>query len=51
MNELTERRDQFLDLEQSIVEIRDLFVELADLVYHQGELINNIAHNVERAEE
>jgi len=49
IDELTKRRDQFLDLERAIEEIRDLFVELADLVRDQGDLVNNIEYNVGQA--
>ena len=38
-------------MERSIREVHDLFVELGALVTQQGELINNIAHNVEQASE
>ena len=47
ITELNKRHDQFLNLEKDIEEIRDLFVEMADLVYQQGEMINNIERNVE----
>ena len=47
ITELNKRHDQFLNLEKAIEEIRDLFVEMADLVYQQGEMINNIERNVE----
>lgn len=47
ITELNKRRDQFLNLEKAIEEIRDLFFEMADLVSHQGEMINNIERNVE----
>jgi len=49
IDELTKRRDQFLDLERAIEEIRDLFIELADLVRDQGDLVNNIEYNVGQA--
>lgn len=38
-------------MERSIREVHDLFIELGALVTQQGELINNIAHNVEQATE
>ena len=46
---LLDRHDEFLKLERSIREVRELFVELGALVTQQGELINNIAHNVDQA--
>jgi t-SNARE complex subunit (syntaxin) len=51
LNELKDRHDEFVKLERSIREVHDLFIELGALVTQQGELINNIAHNVEQAEE
>ena len=47
LTELEKRRDDFWNLEKAIEEIRDLFVEMADLVHHQGEMINNIERNVD----
>ena len=47
LTELEKRRDDFWNLEKAIKEIHDLFVEMADLVYHQGEIINNIERNVD----
>ena len=47
VSDLEKRRDQFLNLEEAIKEIRDLFLEMADLVYNQGEMINNIERNVD----
>ena len=47
LTELEKRRDDFWNLEKAIKEIHDLFVEMADLVYHQGEMINNIERNVD----
>ena len=49
IDELTKRRDQYLDLERAIEEIHDLFIELADLVRDQGDLVNNIEYNVGQA--
>ena len=46
-----DRHDEFIKLERSIREVHDLFIELGALVMQQGELINNIAHNVEQAED
>jgi len=51
LNELKDRRDEFLKLEQSIRDVHDLFQELAALVSQQGELINSIAYNVEIAQD
>ena len=39
----------FSKLERSIREVHDLFIELGALVTQQGELINNIAYNVDQA--
>ena len=47
---LSDRHDEFLKLERSIREVHDLFVELGALVTQQGDLVNNIAYNVEQAE-
>lgn len=46
-----DRHDEFLKLERSIREVHDLFIELGALVTQQGEMINNIAYNVEQATE
>lgn len=51
LNELKDRHDEFLKLERSIREVHDLFIELGALVTQQGEMINNIAYNVEQATE
>lgn len=51
VDELTKRHDQFLELERAIEEIRDLFQEMANLILQQGETINNIERNVEKADE
>jgi len=50
LTELQDRHDEFIKLEKSITEVRDMFVEVAQLVQDQGEMIDNIAVNVGRAE-
>lgn len=47
--DVTQRRDQILELERSIKELHDLFVDMALLVQSQGELVDNIERNVTRA--
>ena len=41
-----DRRDEFLELEKSIREVYDLFMELAALVEQQDESLNNIEMTV-----
>jgi len=50
LTELQSRHDEFIKLEKSITEVRDMFFEVAQLVQEQGEMIDNIAVNVGRAE-
>jgi len=50
LTELQDRHDEFIKLEKSITEVRDMFFEVAQLVQDQGEMIDNIAVNVGRAE-
>ena len=47
--DVTARRDQLLNLEKSIVELHQLFQEMAMYTTQQGELIDNIEQNVLRA--
>jgi len=49
LSALEDRRDEFLKLERSIVEIHDLFQQVAGLVKQQGEVIDNIARYVDEA--
>lgn len=49
LTELTERHDEFLKLEASIKEVHDMFLELATLVESQGEMVDNIAYNINNA--
>ena len=51
LNMLQVRHSEFLKLEESIREVHDLFLELASMVSQQGELINNLEHNVGEAGE
>ena len=48
---LIDRHDEFLKLERSIREVAEMFRELEGLIAQQGDLVNNIAHNVEQATE
>ncbi|BHF59588.1 hypothetical protein SprV_0100254800 [Sparganum proliferum] len=49
--EIEARHADILKLERSIEEMRDLFSEIALLVDQQGDLIDNIEHNVVIAED
>jgi len=51
LNELKDRHDEFIKLERSIREVAEMFRELEGLIAQQGDLVNNIAHNVEQATE
>lgn len=50
LTELQDRHDQFIKLEASIREVRDMFMEVQQLVAQQGEMVDNIASVVQRAE-
>jgi syntaxin 1A len=50
LTELKGRHDEFIKLEASVREVRDMFMEIAELVQGQGEMIDNIALQVGRAE-
>lgn len=47
--EVTARHDLIISLEKSIKEVADLFVDMAGLVEAQGEMIDSIERNVQRA--
>ena len=51
LDELQDRHSEFLELERSIREIHDLFLELKGLVSQQGESVNNIASHFEQITE
>ncbi|VDK79280.1 unnamed protein product [Litomosoides sigmodontis] len=50
-NEVKTRHEDILKLESSIRELHGLFVELANLIHSQSEMLNNIERNVESAVE
>lgn len=43
------RHNDIMKLEQSIKELHDMFMDMAMLVESQGEMIDRIEHNVEKA--
>ncbi|KAI6243797.1 Syntaxin-like isoform X4 [Aphelenchoides fujianensis] len=49
LREVTNRHDEILKLEQSIRELHDLYLELEMMIRSQGELVDRIDLNVERA--
>eukprot|EP00096_Caligus_rogercresseyi_P002295 TRINITY_DN14386_c0_g1_i1.p2 TRINITY_DN14386_c0_g1~~TRINITY_DN14386_c0_g1_i1.p2 ORF type:complete len:353 (-),score=111.59 TRINITY_DN14386_c0_g1_i1:1955-3013(-) len=48
--ELQDRHDEFMKLEASIREVRDMFMDIANLVSTQGETLDNIYSHVMSAE-
>ena len=48
---ITDRLEEFKKLERSLVELNKLFLEMAALVQQQGEMVDNIAIQVEEAAE
>ena len=48
---ISDRLEEFKKLERSLVELHKLFLEMAALVQQQGEMIDNIAIQVEEAAE
>ena len=50
LTELEDRHEDFLKLERSIQEVRDMFVEVAALVQEQGEVIDRIENDVMAAQ-
>ncbi|XDV48791.1 hypothetical protein PO909_018157 [Leuciscus waleckii] len=51
LNEIESRHKDILRLESSIKELHDMFVDMAMLVETQGEMIDNIENNVNKAVE
>ncbi|TUX87182.1 Syntaxin-1B [Bagarius yarrelli] len=49
LNEIETRHTEIIKLENSIRELHDMFVDMAMLVESQGEMIDRIEYNVERA--
>ena len=49
LSELQDRHDELLKLEKSIREVHEMFMEIANLVSQQGEMIDNITIHVDRA--
>lgn len=50
LDELELRKNEMLNLEKSITELHALFVEMANLVDEQGEMVNRILDNVANTE-
>ena len=50
LDELEIRKNEMLNLEKAITELHALFVEMANLVDEQGEMVNRILDNVENTE-
>ncbi len=48
--ELQDRHEEFLKLEKSLTEVRDMFFEVATLVEQQGEMLNRIEDNIAHAQ-
>jgi t-SNARE complex subunit (syntaxin) len=49
--EVNARHDIIIQIEKSLVEVHDLFVQMANMVEQQGDMINVIERNVVRASE
>lgn len=47
--EIQERHDAVKDIERSLMELHQIFLDIAVLVQHQGGLIDDIEANVDRA--
>jgi len=47
--DINDKHQDIVKLERSITELHQLFVDMAVLVESQGELLNQIEHNVEQA--
>ena len=50
LDELETRKNEMLNLEKAITELHALFVEMANLVDEQGEMVNRILDNVTNTE-
>lgn len=49
INEIQERHDAVKDIEKSLNELHQVFLDMAVLVVHQGEQLDDIEGNVKRA--
>jgi syntaxin 1A len=49
LKDIEARHNDIMKLEQSIKELHDMFMDMAMLVESQGEMIDRIEHNVEKA--
>ena len=49
LNDLENRHEMFQNLEKSIVELHDMFIDIATLVEAQGEMVNRIDVHVTNA--
>ncbi|XP_074270833.1 syntaxin-125-like [Silene latifolia] len=47
--EIQERHDAVKDIERNLIELQQIFQDMATLVFHQGEQLNDIQRNVERS--
>merc|ERR1712008_27815 len=51
INDIEQRHEMFIKLEQSIKELHEMFMDIAVLVENQGEMVNRIDAHVESAVE
>lgn len=51
VSDLSDRHTEILNLEKSVNDMHQLFLDLAGLVEHQGQIIDNIEMNVSQAKE
>ncbi|XP_006815743.2 syntaxin-like [Saccoglossus kowalevskii] len=51
LGDIETRYDELMKLEQSIKELHEMFLDMAMMVEQQGEMIDNIEHNVEETAE
>eukprot|EP00958_Prasinococcus_capsulatus_P025946 scaffold4501_cov395-Prasinococcus_capsulatus_cf.AAC.19 len=51
VEEIRERHEAVMELERGLAELNQMFLDLASLVEHQGDMIDNIGHSVATAKE
>ena len=51
VEEIRERHEAVMELERGLVELNQMFLDLASLVEHQGDIIDNIETTVAAAKE
>merc|ERR1719273_323357 len=51
INDIENRHEMFMNLEQSITELHDMFLDIATLIESQGEMVNRIDAHVDSAVE